>query len=63
MSCSEVETSQANPGATRTSTSAPACVTYPVKSRLKITRKLVTFILCTRCHKVSLLLFRSTSYV
>lgn len=63
MSCSDVETSQASPAATRTSTSAPACITSPVKSRLKITRKLVTFILCTRCHKVSLLLFRFTSYV
>jgi hypothetical protein len=62
-SCSEVETSQASLAATRTSTSAPACITSPVKSRLKITRKLVTFILCTRCHKVSFLLFRFTSYV
>ncbi|KAL9301890.1 putative histone acetyltransferase chromatin regulator PHD family [Arabidopsis thaliana] len=38
-SCSEVETSQASLAATRTSTSAPACITSPVKSRLKITRK------------------------
>ncbi|KAL1190730.1 Increased DNA methylation 1 [Cardamine amara subsp. amara] len=38
MSCSEEENSQPSP-ATRTSTSAPACITSPVKSRLKITKK------------------------
>lgn len=63
MSCSEEENSQPSPAITRTSTSAPACITSPVKCRLKITRKLVTFILCSRCHNMSLLLFRFLSYV
>ncbi|XP_024016835.1 uncharacterized protein LOC18027534 isoform X2 [Eutrema salsugineum] len=39
LSCAEEESSQASPAATRTSTSAPACRTSPVKSRLKIKRK------------------------
>ncbi|XP_010505219.1 PREDICTED: uncharacterized protein LOC104782093 [Camelina sativa] len=39
MSCLEVETSQGSPATTRTLKIAHACLTSPVKSRLKITRK------------------------
>ncbi|XP_019100768.1 PREDICTED: uncharacterized protein LOC104788956 [Camelina sativa] len=39
MSCLEVETSQGSPATTRTLNIAHACITSPVKSRLKITRK------------------------